>query len=78
VHGRQGLGKGCFTDPVHQEGTMMFAWSTAALFEWHATRSNFVRRSVPQIKISELRPVEKYDLALVVANKSDDVEVVQP
>ena len=40
-------------------------------------RSNSGSRLVPQVEVSQLLPVEKYDLALIAADKSDDRQFVQ-
>ena len=56
-------------------GILMFGWSTAVLFE--VLCKALGSRLVPQVEVSQLLPVEKYDLALIAADKSDDRQFVQ-
>lgn len=67
------------------KGILMFGWSTAILFEvlrkaleHLASIGAYGSPSILQIQASELLPIQEHDLALGVADESEDAELMQP
>jgi hypothetical protein len=60
----------------------VFVWALAYAIVGAAPAGSSYRSALPrsmlQIEASELLAVQKYDLALIAANESDDVEFMQP